>query len=97
MARDRDARVMGFDHGIMIESVIPGSAAAKAGLVGLHVDESGGRYVAGDGILAINGEPVNTVADYGRVMAKLRVQQTVTVTIRRGDQTRDVKVTLEGI
>jgi S1-C subfamily serine protease len=97
LARDRDARVMGFDRGVMIENVIPGGAAAKAGLTGLRFDQLTGRPVAGDAIVAINGEPVNNVADYGRVMAKLRVQQTVTLTIRRGDDVRDVKVTLEGI
>jgi hypothetical protein len=40
---------------------------------------------------------VNTIADFERIMSKVRVRQTVTLTLRRGDETEDVKVTLEGI
>ena len=36
-------------------------------------------------------------ADFERVMSRARVQQTITLTIRRGDETEEVKVTLEGI
>jgi S1-C subfamily serine protease len=48
-------------------------------------------------ILAVAGEPTNSLADFERAMAKLRVQQTVALTVRRGDETTEVKVTLEGI
>jgi S1-C subfamily serine protease len=97
LLRDRDTRALGFERGVMIDEVRPGSAAAKSGLQGLRVDPATGRPVPGDVILAIDREPVNSVADYARVMSRLRVQQTVTLTVQRGDETQDVKVTLEGI
>jgi S1-C subfamily serine protease len=97
LLRDRDTRALGFDKGVMIDEVRPGSAAAKAGLRGLRADPATGRPIPGDVILMINGETVATVADYAHVTSKLQVQQTVTLTIQRGDETQDVKVMLEGI
>jgi S1-C subfamily serine protease len=95
--RDRDTRSLGYDKGVMIAEVLPGGAADKAGLHGFHTDPATGRQTPGDLVLAVNGEPVNTIADLQKAMSKLQVRQTVTLTIRRGDETRDVKVTLEGI
>lgn len=97
LLRDRDTRALGFERGVMIDEVRPASAAARAGLQGLRVDPATGRPIPGDVILAVNGDSVNTVADYARVLSKLRVQQTVTLTVQRGDETQDVKVVLEGI
>jgi protease Do-like 1, chloroplastic len=95
--RERDTRALGYDTGVMIAEVRPGSAAAKAGLHGFRTDPATGRQVPGDLVVAVNGEPVNTIADFERAMSKVKVQQTITLTIRRGDETQDVKVTLEGI
>ena len=56
------------------------------------------RYAGvGDVIVAINGESIDGVADYQRIIAKLKVQQTVKLTILRGKQQREVTVTLAGI
>lgn len=95
--RDRDTRSLGFNKGVMIAEVVPGGAADKAGLHGFRTDPDTGRQTPGDLILAVNGEAVNTISDLQRAMAKLQVGQTITLTIRRGDETRDVKVTLGGI
>ena len=95
--RERDTRALGFDKGVMVAEVRPGSAADKAGLHGFRTDAATGRQVPGDLILAVNGEPVNTIADFQRVMGRMKVQQTITLTVRRGDETQEVKVTLEGI
>jgi S1-C subfamily serine protease len=95
--RDRDTRALGFDKGAMIAEVIPGGAADKVGLHGFHTDPATGRQTPGDLILAVNGEPVNTIADLQKAMSKLQIRQTITLTIRRADETRDVKVTMEGI
>ena len=95
--RERDTRALGFEKGVMIAEVRPGGAAAKAGLQGFRVDPATGRQTPGDVILAVNDEPVNTLADFERVMSKLRVQQTIALTVRRGDETTEVRVTLEGI
>jgi S1-C subfamily serine protease len=95
--RERDTRALGFDKGVMIAEVRPGSAAAKAGLHGFQTDPATGRQAPGDLILAVDGEPVNTIADFQKVMGRMKVQQTITLTVRRGDETKDVKVSLEGI
>jgi S1-C subfamily serine protease len=97
LLRDRDTRALGFDKGVMIAEAIPGGAADKAGLHGFHTDQATGRQTPGDLILAVNGEPVNTIADLQKAMSKLQIRQTITLKIRRGDETRDVKVTMEGI
>jgi S1-C subfamily serine protease len=95
--RERDTRALRYEKGVMIAEVRPGSAAAKAGLHGFHTDQATGRQTPGDLIVAVNSEPVNTIADFQRAMAKMRVQQTIILTIQRGNETQDVKVTLEGI
>jgi S1-C subfamily serine protease len=51
----------------------------------------------GDVIVAVNGEPTDGMAEFQRAMAKLKVGQTVKLTILRGKETREVSVTLEGI
>jgi S1-C subfamily serine protease len=97
LLRERDTRAIGYDKGVMIAEIRPNSAAAKAGLRGFRIDPETGEHIHGDVIVAIDDEAINGVADYDRVMAKLKVQQTVTLSILRGKQSREVKVTLEGI
>ncbi len=95
--RERDTRALGYDHGVMIAEVRKNSAAAKAGLRGFRIDPETGEQALGDVIVAIDGQTVDDIAAMERVMTKFKVQQTVTVTILRGKQKRDVKVTLEAI
>lgn len=94
---EREARSLGVERGVMIAEVRPGSAADKAGLHGFRTDPDTGRQSVGDVILAVDGEPVNTLADLRRVLSRLKVQQTITLTIQRDGQTDKVAVTLEGI
>jgi protease Do-like 1, chloroplastic len=95
--REEDTRTLGYQKGVMIAEVRPNSAAAKAGLRGFHVDEESGQQSPGDVIIAVNGEPVNTMPEFASAMSKVKVGQTITLTIVRSGQTRDLKVTLEGI
>ncbi|MGF1580116.1 MAG: prolipoprotein diacylglyceryl transferase family protein [Gemmataceae bacterium] len=61
----------------VIEQIIPGSAAAEAGLQG------------GDSILEINGNPINSYADIETQFYKWpRGENTITLKIRRGNQTK---------
>lgn len=94
--REQDTRTLGFNQGVMIAEVRPNSPAAKAGLLGFR-QGANGRAESGDVIMAINQEAITNQADLERIMSKLAVQQTIVVTIRRGQQTLDVNVTLEGI
>jgi S1-C subfamily serine protease len=95
--REEDTRTLGYQKGVMIAEVKPNSTAAKAGLRGFNVDEESGQQSPGDVIIAVNGEPVDTMAEFSTAMSKVKVGQTITLTIVRSGQTRDVKVTLEGI
>ena len=97
LLRDRDTRALGYDKGVMIAEVKQGSAAAKAGLLGFRVDPDTGEQRYGDVIIAVNDQPINTLADFERVTSKLKVGQTIKLTILRGKETREVSVTLEGI
>lgn len=97
MLRERDTRSLGHEKGVMIAEVRPNSAAAKAGLVGFSRDPRTGRQVPGDLIVAIEGEPVNGVRDFDRIMSTLKVQQTIKLAYVRVGQTHEVSVVLEGI
>jgi len=95
--RERDARALGIEKGVMVAEVKPKSAAEKAGLRGFHTDPQTNEQAYGDLIVAINGEAIDGAADFERAMAKMKVGHTITLTIERDGRHRDVKVTLEGI
>ena len=88
---------LGIDRGVMVRSVVPNGPADKAGLLPIRQDPRTGRWRLGDLILAVNGEPVNGIQDLNRTVARYKVGQTVTLTIQRDDEVRDVPVTLEGV
>ncbi len=95
LLRERDTRALGHERGVMIAEIRPGSAAAKAGLLGFRVNAITGRQQAGDLILAIDGEPVAGIGDFEKLMAKKKVQQAIRLTVRRGDAEQQLTVTLE--
>ena len=71
----------------------PGSAADKAGLRG--VTRSAEGLVPGDVIVAVEGKPVTSVAQLLARLDDYRVGDTVRVTLRRGEDIREVAVTLQ--
>ncbi len=79
--------------GVFVLRVQPGSAAEKAGLVGVTVSANG--IVQGDIIVAINDKPVDVVATLLARVDDFRVGDVVQLTLRRGAQTRKVDVTLQ--
>ncbi len=85
------------DYGLLIVDVIPGSAAARAGLRGGTQRAYLGNMpimIGGDLIVAIDGQPVEDQQDLSHVMNNHRAGETVTVTVFRGQKKMDVKVTL---
>jgi len=85
------------DYGILIERVLPGGAAEKAGLRGGTQRYYQGNMpvmLGGDLIVAMDGEEITTPQDLAAVMNSHRAGDTVTVTIFRGRKRMDVKVTL---
>ncbi len=87
------------NEGVLIETVIDGGPAQRAGLHGGDQQVTvRGRPVraGGDIITAIDGEPVNSFDEMiAYLAAKKQVGQTVNVTIIRGTETLQVPVTLD--
>ena len=85
-------------HGALIDRVVAGSAAAKAGLVAGTKTEAFdglGVRVGGDAIVAIDGEPVTNAEDVVRIVAnELLPGEVARFTVVRGKARRVVRVTL---
>ncbi len=80
-------------EGVYVLRVQPRGAAEQAGLQGVRMTPEG--LVPGDVILAVEGKPVDGP---GRLLARLddfRVGDTVRLSVRRGEQTREVTVALQ--
>ena len=80
-------------RGVFVLRVQAGSVAEKAGLVGVSVRAEG--ITPGDVITAVEGKAVDTPS---RLLARLddfKIGDTVRLTVRRGEQTREVAVALQ--
>jgi S1-C subfamily serine protease len=85
------------DYGILIERVLPGGAAEKAGLRGGNQRVYQGNtpvMLGGDLIVAIDGQPIATPQDLSAALTSHRAGDEVTLTVFRGRKRLDVKVTL---
>jgi serine protease Do len=78
--------------GVILEGVVPGGPAAKAGLADRDV------------VIAVGGEtfptmamPDLTAAYLQRKLFRMAVGTKVKLTVRRGEETKDYEVTLEGV
>ena len=89
----RLVRALGID-GVYILGVRPNTGAARAGLQGPTRDRNG-SVVPGDVILAINGQPIPTVAKLLSTLDAYAPGQTVRIKIRRGQQTIEQPVRLQ--
>lgn len=82
-----------LEAGLLVRRVIPGSAAANAGIRGLSQDQSG-DVVIGDIITAINGEKIDNQDDLYRQLDKYKVGDTVQVEVFRDNRKLTVPVRL---
>lgn len=89
----RLSRLLGVE-GVVILRVLPGSAAAAAGLQGASAGRDGG-LVAGDIIVAVEGKAVSSVASLGGRLDDFQVGDTVKLTILRAGKRQEVPVTLQ--
>ena len=82
-------------NGLLVLVVKPDSGAAEAGLRPTRraID---GSLILGDVILTVDGQAVQTKVDLARIIGKHRPGDTVTLKIRRGTETEDLPVTLQG-
>lgn len=76
--------------GVVIDRVIPDSAADRAGLEGIDYR----RRTLGDVIVGLEGKPVDHVNDFIRILQTLEIGDTVTLSVRRKDVVREVAVTV---
>ncbi len=85
------------DYGVLIQRVLPGGAAERAGLKGGTQRAALGNtpvMLGGDFIVAIDGQEIANAQDISAVMNSHKTGDVVTVTIFRGRRRSDVKVTL---
>ncbi len=85
------------DEGLMIQRVVPGSPAQRAGIRGGDRRVAVGMQymlVGGDVIVAVNGQKVSQAVELTLALNRKRPGDTVTVTVYRGQQKMDMKVTL---
>ncbi len=85
------------DYGILIERVLPGGAADKAGLHGGNQRLYQGNtpvMLGGDLIVALDGQPIESAQDLSAALTAHRAGETVTVTVFRGQRRVTVKVVL---
>ena len=85
------------DSGVLIQKVVPGGAAERAGLRGGNEQAYVGNQpimLGGDLIVAIDGHQVTDPQDISAIMDKHQAGDTVTVTFYRGHQKMTVKLVL---
>jgi S1-C subfamily serine protease len=80
--------------GLIVRNVVPGSAAAAAGLKGLTQDQSG--VSLGDVIMSIDGEKMNDMDDLFRFLDKKQIGDTVQVQLYRNGSNTTIPMRLLG-
>ncbi len=85
------------DYGILIERVLPGGAAERAGLRGGTQKMYQGNtpvMLGGDLVVALDGQDIASAQDLSAAMNAHRAGDVVTLTVFRGRKKLDVKITL---
>jgi S1-C subfamily serine protease len=95
LAAERVVRELGLE-GALIVDVARGSGAERAGLRPTRQDTSG-RLVLGDLIVAVNGEPVTTNDDLTLRLEQRQVGETVRITVVRDEARKDIEVTVQAL
>jgi S1-C subfamily serine protease len=88
---------LAVDAGVLIQQVVPGGAAERAGLHGGNQQAYIGNtpiMLGGDLIVAIDGQEVTDPQDIGAIMDKHQAGDTVSVTIFRGRRQMTLKLIL---
>jgi S1-C subfamily serine protease len=93
------AQQMGLpaEYGILIEKILPGGAADRAGLHGGNQTAYLGNEqisIGGDLIVAIDGQQITNSQDLAEIMDEHQPSDTITVTFYRGRRKMTARVTL---
>ena len=92
-----DALGLPVEQGLLIESVVPGSPAERAGLHGGNRMVIVGMMrilIGGDVLVAINGQKVGSQLDMAVALDRTRPGDTVTIDFYRGQEHMNVRLTL---
>jgi S1-C subfamily serine protease len=92
-----DALNLGVDRGFLIERLIPGGPAARAGVRGGNRTVLAGLQqlrIGGDVLVAIDGKPVASTMDLSLLLNRAKPGDTVTLTIVRNGKKMKVRVKL---
>jgi len=84
-------------EGAGVESVVPDSAADKAGLEGLRRDRFTGRWILGDVIVGVDDKPVRSREDLFDALDAHAIGDTVRLRVRRDEGEVDVQATLQAV
>ena len=76
--------------GVIIDRVMPNSAADRAGLVGIDYE----NRLLGDVIVAMDGETVSDLDDFVRLLQQYEIGQEVMLDVSRDETVRSVTVTI---
>jgi S1-C subfamily serine protease len=82
------------DKGALVQSVAPGSPAAKAGIRAGKTQTTSQLVAGGDLIVGINGEAIGSPADISAAIADKKPGDSVTIDFYRGQSRKSVTVTL---
>ncbi|HXD87543.1 MAG TPA: trypsin-like peptidase domain-containing protein [Urbifossiella sp.] len=93
---EKELRSAGYDSGVMIQDVLPGGPAEKAGLRGIRRGANG-HARPGDIIIAINGQTVDNIRDYKQVLSKLKPGQQVKVKYQRDEEEHEATLSVRGV
>jgi S1-C subfamily serine protease len=95
LASDHITRRSGIE-GAVVTRVVEGSGADRAGLRPVFRDRRG-RVVVGDVIVAVNNEPIRSSGELGLILEGFREGDTVTVTVQREGEEKNLRVTLGAV
>ena len=84
------------ENGLLVRSVLQGSAAQRAGLRGLQQDNSG-EVILGDIITSVDGTAMNSIDDLYKFLDKKQINDTVQVEIFRDGKRLKVPLKLSAL
>jgi S1-C subfamily serine protease len=93
-----DQMGLAADAGVLVQQVVPGGAADRAGLKGGHERAYLGNtpiYIGGDLIVQIDDQDIETTQDIANVLDNHHAGDTVKVTVYRGKRRMTINVTLD--
>jgi len=97
LADQQSLRRAGYPNGVMIDEVLAGGPAAKAGLQPIGIDPRTGEATPGDLIVKVDGQEIASNAQFDLLISAKKPGDRVTLDIERREKRMTVEVTLRGI